>query len=703
MQGLAERISRGLLLKTVQAEGIAQHPQDLPAGPGLAGRPGGGGETLRRARVIDIGPGGLGEHGERQQHLGVFAHGLALIGAERDHRVSAPKRRERQPARGAVQLRFHAQQHPGPQTGVEHGPGVQAGGRALLAAGQAVRQRPGQPAAGTVRPVREITEARPGQARDLARERAQQREARLCHGQIAQQHDRLIRVQQPLRAGSMRLADGRPVDHGPPRPGARRQGQERVQDPGQFGGERRRRRDMPGGERQVKVVIDGIDRHDRGAVQRGLAQAVIDDRLFLAQLTADQQRGPQRFKIGDVPPQPRKRRGRVLIGKIRLPEAVVDIVAAQFAHQFLQQIGFFQRGRGRGQRAEPLGAVGLDDPAEARLDGGQRGLPIDLAPLPGGLQHGRRQAIRAVDRLVAEAVPIRQPDLVDRLVGRRDHALDPVAPHVQVDIGADRIMRRDRVLLREFPGAGRITVRLGGQGADRTQVDHIARQFGLDMLFYIGADLHILAPAGRAQFAHAGDLLAETHAARAVDAAGQVGLDQGADIFILDHPLFFLIARDIAAIAEREVLQLAFAALIADRAIQRVIDQEEFHDGFLRVERRLRAGAHLHVRQHGRGAGGQGLGGLLHLDQAHAAVGRDREFLVVAKARDVDVMRVGDLDQHLPLPGRQGLTVHFNGDLCCRHDAALRRPRNRARPGRPGSVYGRCDIETRPGNASQSS
>ena len=508
---------------------------------------------------------------------------------------------------------------------------------------------------------------RPGQARDLARERAQQRELWMRRSQTAQQHDRLIRVQQSFRGGSMRRADGRPVDHGPARPAARRQGQERVQDPGEFPGERRRRRDMPGGERQIKVVIDGIDRHDRGAPERGLAQAVIDDRLFLAQLTADQQRGPQRFKIGDIPPQPRKRRGRVLLGKIRLPEPVVDIVAAQFAHEFLHEIGFFQRGRGRDQRAQPLGAVGLDKPAEARFDGGQRGLPIDLAPLPGGLQHGRRQAIRAVDRLVAEAVPIRQPDLVDRLVGRRDHALDPVALDMQVDIGADRIMRRDRVLLCEFPGAGRITIGLGGQGADRTQVDDITRQFGLDMLFYIGADLHILAPARRAQFAHAGDLLAKTHAAGAVDAAGQVSLDQRADVFILDHPLLFLIARDIAAIAEREVLQLAFAALIADRAIQRVIDQEEFHDGFLRVQRGLGAGAHLHVRHHWRGAGGQGLGGLLHLDQAHAAVGRDREFLVVAKARDVNVVRVRDLDQHLPLPGRQGLAIHFNGDLCFRH------------------------------------
>ena len=239
---------------------------------------------------------------------------------------------------------------------------------------------------------------------------------------------------------------------------------------------------------------------------------------------------------------------------------------------------------------------------------------------------------------------------------------------MHVNIRTDRIMRRDGVFLSQLPGPGRITERLGGQGADRTQVDDIARQLGFDALFYVGADLHILAPAGRAELANTGDLFAETHAARAMDAAGQIGLDQGADIFILDHPFLFLIARDIAAIAEREVLQLAFAALIADGAIQRMIDEEEFHDGFLRVQRSLRAGAHLHVRHDGRGAGGQRLGGLLHLDQTHAAVGRDGKFFVVAKARDVDIMRVRDLDQHLPLPGRQGLAIHFDGNLLFGHD-----------------------------------
>ena len=39
---------------------------------------------------------------------------------------------------------------------------------------------------------------------------------------------------------------------------------------------------------------------------------------------------------------------------------------------------------------------------------------------------------------------------------------------------------------------------------------------------------------------------------------------------------------DVAAEAHREILQLALAALIADRAVERMIDEQEFHRRFLR-------------------------------------------------------------------------------------------------------------------------
>ena len=49
-----------------------------------------------------------------------------------------------------------------------------------------------------------------------------------------------------------------------------------------------------------------------------------------------------------------------------------------------------------------------------------------------------------------------------------------------------------------------------------------------------------------------------------------------------DHALFFFITRARHAITHSQILQLAFSALIANRTIQWMIDQEELHYRFLR-------------------------------------------------------------------------------------------------------------------------
>src|SRR5881392_3920939 len=47
----------------------------------------------------------------------------------------------------------------------------------------------------------------------------------------------------------------------------------------------------------------------------------------------------------------------------------------------------------------------------------------------------------------------------------------------------------------------------------------------------------------------------------------------------------FAIARGRAAVTDREILQLAFAALVADRTVERMVDQQELHDALLGLER----------------------------------------------------------------------------------------------------------------------
>src|SRR5581483_6073296 len=99
------------------------------------------------------------------------------------------------------------------------------------------------------------------------------------------------------------------------------------------------------------------------------------------------------------------------------------------------------------------------------------------------------------------------------------------------------------------------------------------------------ADFRVFAAAERAELHHARELLAEAHAARAVDAARHERRDERADILIRHHALRLVVARIVLAVAERLILQRAFAALVADRAVERMVEQQKLHHGFLRLAR----------------------------------------------------------------------------------------------------------------------
>ncbi len=216
--------------------------------------------------------------------------------------------------------------------------------------------------------------------------------------------------------------------------------------------------------------------------------------------------------------------------------------------------------------------------------------------------------------------------------------------------------------------------RLGIQRTDRAQVDHVARELVVHALLDPGADLHPLAATRRAEFLDAGDFGRETHAARAVDAARHVGRDERSQVLVLDDALALVESRLRTAEAEREVLEFALAALVADRAVERMIDQQEFHRRLLRRHRPRRTGEDLHAFRDRRRAGRHRLRRLLHFDQAHAAVRRDGELLVIAEAWNVNSCCIGQLHDHLALARLQRPAVDFDVDDVVAHATACAGP-----------------------------
>ena len=130
-------------------------------------------------------------------------------------------------------------------------------------------------------------------------------------------------------------------------------------------------------------------------------------------------------------------------------------------------------------------------------------------------------------------------------------------------------------------------------------------------------------------------------------------LTSGPDVLVFDRALVLVIAAGIDAVGHRLVLKIAFAALVADRAVERMVDQQELHHAFARLAHHRRLGVddrRFAVRAwaavaHAPGAGRDRLGRALQLDQAHAAVAGDRQPFVEAEARDFRAGRFRRLEQ----------------------------------------------------------
>ena len=266
-----------------------------------------------------------------------------------------------------------------------------------------------------------------------------------------------------------------------------------------------------------------------------------------------------------------------------------------------------------------------------------------------------------MEGLVAEAVAVGDPAFVDGLVFQRHHTHDAVIFHLHDQIGSGGVVRAHALAAREFPGAGLVTEGFAGQRADRADVDHVARQFGVHALADEGFDLGVLAAVRHAELHDASDLLAESHAAGTVDAAAHLlHGDQRPHVLAEHDALFFFVAGGATAIAHGQILELAFPALVTDGAIQWVVDQQKLHDRLLRLDRLVALGAHDHALGHRRGTGGHGFRGFFHIHQAHATVGRDGQLLVVAEVGNVGARLFGRMHHHAARWHLHLLAVEFD-------------------------------------------
>ena len=255
---------------------------------------------------------------------------------------------------------------------------------------------------------------------------------------------------------------------GPGRPPTRNQGlgdgRQVVDHAGRSG------RQLGRGMGQVQLI--GIDQDQTAAGLDRLTQAMGQQWLLLAKVTADDQHRllPLQFRHTHTEPGP-VRVGRIT-AEVALAQPVIDVGTPEPPGDGLGQIHLLQ---GRIGGDQPTGLVRLRG-LEAFGDQRQGLVPRDGHPDPVALDHGLGQPVRTVQAHIAEAIAIRDPGLVDRLVFLRVDAHHLAAADMEPKVRADPVVGCDAVGLGEFPGPGGEAVGFGGESPDRAQVDDVTGQ-----------------------------------------------------------------------------------------------------------------------------------------------------------------------------------------------------------------------------------
>src|SRR5688572_15120398 len=158
-----------------------------------------------------------------------------------------------------------------------------------------------------------------------------------------------------------------------------------------------------------------------------------------------------------------------------------------------------------------------------------------------------------------------------------------------------------------------------------------------------------------------GDFVKKAHAARAFDATLAIENDIGTKNLAFAVTLLSLLEPAVLQVMLHViVLQPALTRLIADRAIDRMVDQKKFHHRLAHRYYLGTLGQYRHALGHLCVAGDLQLGHLLDFDQTHAAIAGDRKLRMIAVMRDRNSRLGRHLNDGLPFDGADFLAVDNN-------------------------------------------
>ena len=382
----------------------------------------------------------------------------------------------------------------------------------------------------------------------------------------------------------------------------------------------------------VQVDAFGVDDDElRAALRHGLLDAQVDDGYVLFGVGGDHNNDARVIYVLDAHHFGRRRRegGTPVHLDLRALERTVE----QALEQERLLVGQVLR-----ERDAESGALALDSVHQR-----------EQRAVPGGalaLDQRRPQPVRIVDVRVVEAPAVADPALVDLVVLVRGHAYELAAPLPERDAASDRALRADARRVRHVPRPRLEAPHARSEGSDRAQVDDVAAEDRLQGLVELARDVRLHTAVVGGQLLLPRDLVVVARAPVAQHAALAVERDvRRQRDRLLEVEARAVDAADRVPVAEREVLQRALAALVADGAVQRVVDELELQDLCTRLHCHRALRLHDHALGHRRRAPGlRSRRSGRDVDQAQAASADRVELVVVAEDRDLDADGLRRLD-----------------------------------------------------------
>ena len=183
-------------------------------------------------------------------------------------------------------------------------------------------------------------------------------------------------------------------------------------------------------------------------------------------------------------------------------------------------------------------------------------------------------------------------------------------------------MRAGRADVVHFPRARLVAILVAGERPHRADVNAHAALFAFECpVGAVGDDEGADAALPNAERLDVHGFVAHAHATEAEDAAGVVKIDDGRKLLLGLVLLLFDKAALGGAVAKHHVLEFALPAFVAHRAVERVIDEEEFQHALAGLGHLRRLGADDHAGLDHDRAGGLELGRLFDFHQAHPTGG----------------------------------------------------------------------------------